>query len=676
VRDPDPSLISPEPPSSVDRGDDVFGLLGTVINGKVRVDELVGEGGFAVVYRGFHLSFEQPVAVKCLKLPMALDETMSATFSQKLQAEGKMLFLLSQHTSIVRVLDIGELETRRARVPYLELEWLDGINLDVMMARRMGEGLRPWTESEVLSLLRPAVDAIALAHRMGIAHRDLKPSNLVLANTVQGEVLKVLDFGVAKVMQEGEAWAARTTHTSSGFHAFSPRHGAPEQFRARMFGATGPWTDVHALGLVMTELVAGRPAMIGNSFADYYDQSMSATRPTPRACGASVSDGFEALCSRCLAREPELRFQDASELLAAMDALEMGVHAWMSPRVSSMPPAPTSEPAPRLESLADLADTDVVTSPRIALSDPPVAYQLVADKPATTRWPFILAGVVGIAVSIGLAWGHWPAQQPAIAPASATPTEAVDSMTQVPAGTFRMGAEGRATDQRPEHEVSVGAFELDVTEVTVEAFSRCVSAGKCNPSGTVHLTGVPESDKETWNRFCNWGVPGREQHPMNCVDWHQAQAFCAWAGKRLPSEAEWEYAASGGDEERNHPWGDAPTSRVAFNGCGRECVEMARELGWTWELQCPPDPWPTTAPVGSFPASAGRWGHQDLTGNVWEWTATPYGAYGKTDPDPGKAMVARGGGWASRYSGIFLNTYRAKFPPEYRAQDVGIRCAR
>jgi formylglycine-generating enzyme required for sulfatase activity len=659
----------------LDRDDDVFELLGTIINGKVRVDELVGEGGFAVVYRGFHLTFEQPVAVKCLKLPMALDETMSATFSQKLQEEGKMLFLLSQHTSIVRVLDIGELQTRRARVPYLELEWLDGINLDVMMARRNGEGLGPLTESEVLSLLRPAVDAIALAHRMGIAHRDLKPSNLVLANTVQGEVLKVLDFGVAKAMQEGEAWAARTTHTSSGFHAFSPRHGAPEQFRARMFGATGPWTDVHALGLVMTELVAGRPAMIGSDFADYYDQSMSVTRPTPRACGASVSDGFETLCCRCLAREPELRFQDAGELLAAMDALEMGVHAWMTPRASSAPPTTTADP-PRLESLAELADTDVVTSPRIPLSTPPVAYLPDAAKPVARRWPLVLAGFVGIAASVGLAWWQWPAQQQARADISAAPTESIDSMAHVPGGTFRMGAEGRATDQRPEHNVSVAAFDLDITEVTVEAFARCVDAGKCDASTTVHLTGVPDSEKETWDSFCNWGVPGRERHPMNCVDWHQAHAFCSWAGKRLPSESEWEFAASGGDEERSHPWADAPASQVSFNGCGRECVAMARELGWTWELQCPPDPWPTTAPVGSFPTSAGRWGHQDLTGNVWEWTATPYGAYGDARPDPSGAMVARGGGWASRYSGIFLSTYRAKFPPEYRAQDVGIRCAR
>ena len=242
-----------------------------------------------------------------------------------------------------------------------------------------------------------------------------------------------------------------------------------------------------------------------------------------------------------------------------------------------------------------------------------------------------------------------------------------------------MGTDEGAPNQRPEHTVTVDDFELDLHEVTVQAFALCVEAGACTPTDTVHLTSVLDSDKPLWNDFCNWGKPGREQHPMNCVDWNQATAFCSWAGKRLPTEQEWEYASCGGSEERTHPWGESDTDKVSFNGCGLECVKMAQNKGWKWKpLHNAEDPYPTTAPVGSFPNSNGRWGHQDLAGNVWEWTASPYCTYDSHSDDACSKVhkSARGGGWASRYAGIFRGTFRTKFPPEYRAQDVGFRCAR
>lgn len=166
---------------------------------------------------------------------------------------------------------------------------------------------------------------------------------------------------------------------------------------------------------------------------------------------------------------------------------------------------------------------------------------------------------------------------------------------------------------------------------------------------------------------------------MNCVDWNQAHAYCAWAGKRLPTEREWEFAARGGGENRIHAWGDAKPLTSQFNGCGEECARMALTHGWKWKpLHDDDDGFPSTAPVGSFPGSKGRWGHQDLAGNVWEWTASPFCSYGAEGPENCSKtnIAARGGGWASRYVGIFRATFRAKYPKEYRSQDVGFRCAR
>ncbi len=300
--------------------EDPFGFIGAVIDNRHRLDQMIGEGGFGVVYRGFHLSFEQPIAVKCLKLPAHFTTEAKALFLEKFREEGKLLAQLSQDASIVRVYDFGIAQSPTAGpVPYLALEWLEGRDLEEHLAERARRGAEPFSEQQALSFVRPAVKAIAFAHRLKIAHRDIKPANLFLARTAGGKVLKVLDFGIAKAMQEGETATQIATKTSSGFSAFSPQYGAPEQFLSKKHGATGPWTDVHALGLVLTELVAGRPALEGDEQGELMLAAIDEQRATPRACGAQVSDAFEQLCAKALARMPRDRFQDAGEMLAALD---------------------------------------------------------------------------------------------------------------------------------------------------------------------------------------------------------------------------------------------------------------------------------------------------------------------------------------------------------------------
>ena len=184
---------------------DVFGLLGTTIDTRYRVDEVIGEGGFGVVYKGFHVRLGHPIAVKCLKVPPHFTPEAKNLFYDKFCEEGAFLSRLSEHPSIVRVFDLGLTPCPfGGKVPYLVLEWLDGAELEATLleARRLGSP--PMSEADAVALLRPAVDAMALAHSMKIAHRDLKPANLYQARTARGLVLKVLDFGIAKAMQEGD----------------------------------------------------------------------------------------------------------------------------------------------------------------------------------------------------------------------------------------------------------------------------------------------------------------------------------------------------------------------------------------------------------------------------------------------------------------------------------------
>jgi tetratricopeptide (TPR) repeat protein len=297
---------------------DPFDLCGTTIDAKYRVIDVVGEGGFGVVYRGLHEGFDSPVAIKCLKLPSHLGPAEQEALVHSLRDEGRLLRRLSQRTpGIVQAHDVGALSTRLgARVPYLVLEWLDGRTLADELRR---SGARP--VAEAIRLLGPAARALAVAHQENVAHRDIKPENLFLVDVGGQATLKVLDFGIAKIFAEAPSSAAEAM-TGDGPRAFTPAYAAPEQFDKRR-GATGPWTDVYALGLVLVEVASGRRAQVGDDFASLFTASIDPVRrPTLRACGAAASDAVERVVERALAVEPTHRFADAGAFWAALEAAD------------------------------------------------------------------------------------------------------------------------------------------------------------------------------------------------------------------------------------------------------------------------------------------------------------------------------------------------------------------
>jgi formylglycine-generating enzyme required for sulfatase activity len=230
-------------------------------------------------------------------------------------------------------------------------------------------------------------------------------------------------------------------------------------------------------------------------------------------------------------------------------------------------------------------------------------------------------------------------------------------MAQVPAGSFWMGCNAAVDsdcydEEKPYHEVYLSEYEIDETEVTVAAYGACVTAKECTEP--IVASG------------CNWNVTGRESHPVNCVDWFQATAYCAWAGKRLPTEAEWEKAARGTDG-RKYPWGNeaATCERAVMNEGDVGCGEA--------------DTWP----VKSKPLGASPYGAHDMVGNVWEWVADWYdNEYYASSPtsDPqgpasGSDRVGRGGGFGDIAS-VERASIRAHRPPSLVIHDLGFRCSR
>ncbi len=225
-------------------------------------------------------------------------------------------------------------------------------------------------------------------------------------------------------------------------------------------------------------------------------------------------------------------------------------------------------------------------------------------------------------------------------------------MIQVPSGAFIMGDnEGSGGDEDPEHLVDLALYWIDKTEVSAAAYQLCVEAGACTPAGQFGNCNAPLSE--------------RASHPINCVDWTMADAFCRWQGKRLPSEAEWEKAARGNDQRR-YPWGDA--------GPDRDRLNYNNIVG-------------STEPVGSHPSGASPYGVLDMAGNVLEWTNDYYAAdyyaqspaadpQGPPLPADGDFRVVRSSSWNTGDIRAATTTVRNNFPATTVDPALGFRCAR
>ena len=363
-------------PPGATNGGDPFRLVGERLDGKYEIRAVVAEGGFGVVYRADHRTLRKPVAVKVLKVPADLAGATRKQFLQKFELEAQTIARLD-HPAIVRVLDFGASPMPEGEAaPWMVLEWIEGITLEADLdARRGGAGRTPL---ECLELMRPVMEALAYAHGEGIAHRDLKPGNLMLTTVRRTErLLRVLDFGIAKVMTPEESGGSGATATQTKLQAFSPQYAAPEQISATR---TGPWTDVHALGLIITELLTGVAPYGAADTAELYAAVLSPQRPTPARVGIDVGC-WEAVLARAVAFRPADRFPDAGALF---DALRAEVPARTKGSL-------TREVPPREGDFA-------VTIPRTTV-------RRTAPRPASaTTWRVAAGALVGL--SIG-ALGLW-----------------------------------------------------------------------------------------------------------------------------------------------------------------------------------------------------------------------------------------------------------------------------
>jgi serine/threonine protein kinase/formylglycine-generating enzyme required for sulfatase activity len=651
------------------------------------IDEL-GRGGMATVYRAHDARFRRDVAIKVLPREFLHDPMFRARFEREAQTIAAL-----EHYAIVPVYDFGEHQGQ----PYLVMRYMPGGSLTDRIRRG------PLSLADVTGIITPIAAALDDAHDAGVIHRDVKPANILFGRSGQAHLT---DFGIVKIAE------ATAQLTGSGMIG-TPAYMAPEMARS---GGLTPLVDVYALGVTLYQMLAGRLPFEADTPMGTVLAHITTPIPDIHDFRADLPAEVQTVIERSLAKDPADRYQRAGDLASALRALAAGELLPADDR-----PAPTPRGGTTVVEAADeTTDETAVEAPEsgeTALPDdtwgtPPPAAKRPTSETTMERprrnvlgWTWIGGAVAGMALlAVGLvlagvigppppvtptlaATEEEPAtveparqpteptsepaeEEPTIGEPTHQPTESATEelpsveecelgysmdcpvtandqwepvieekngieMALVPAGCFRMGSLDGDSDEAPVHEVCAEEpFWIDLYEVTNEAFGSL---------GCELYSSQPDQ-------------------PRNCVNWVDALAHCEARGARLPTEAEWEYAARGPDR-LVYPWGNEfVADNVVFSGNN-------------------PD---STALVGSKPNGVSWIGAYDLSGNVWEWVNDWYdSAYYSTlsngmvnplGPESGSRRALRGGSWGNDTGGLRAAN-RNWGTPGYIADDVGFRCA-
>jgi eukaryotic-like serine/threonine-protein kinase len=634
-------------------------FTGKLIDRKYRLLSELGRGAMGVVYRAEQLDAEgrvrRIVAVKTLKPELSKDLDFARRFLREI---GVSMQLRSPH--VLTVYDSGKDEDGQL---YYVLEFMPQTLKEFLQEHS------PLPVAHAVAIVGQICEALAEAHSLPepVIHRDLKPANIFIEKRQGREVVKIGDFGIAKVLSDHTTGITHTGQASPG----TPRYMAPERWLGETVDGR---TDLYALGVMLYEMLNGQPPFAG-SIPVLMGQHLQLPPPP---LSETIPVGVRKELERLLAKTREERPSDASRVRDVLQAAlveeqatylfqkretllpkEEGIAAKVSPQdreARKEKPASSvtnDRPEKFVSADADIESRQRTFPWRIALAVITLAIAgglLFFFRPQGNETPQSKTEVKGEEVQ--------PVGTPEPLVSASTKPEGKmkleDEMVLVPAGEFFMGCNEKVDkacgdDEKPGRTVYFDAFKIDKTEVTVAEYSECVQAGKCS---------VPETGV-----VCNWQQAGKDNHPINCVDWNQAVAFCLRDGnKRLPTEAEWEKAARGTDG-RVWPWGNRWGAEKANTSAEGDGFEVA-------------------TPVGSFPAGASPYGTLDMAGNVWEWTQDWCDEkYYQSGPvrnsrgvEKGDSKVMRGGAWTDHPLGARAST-RFKYAPGLRREFMGMRCA-
>jgi serine/threonine-protein kinase len=329
--------------------------IGDVLLGKYRLEKALGEGGMGIVFAARHDLLGQRVAVKLVRPEFATHAEAAARFLNEARAAAR---IESDH--VARVLDVGTLESG---LPYMVLEYLDGADLARVLHER-----GPLPVADGADYVLQAIEAVAHAHALGIIHRDLKPSNLFLARRPDGlSRVKVLDFGIAKVLGAVQGAGANMTRTNSSIG--SPLYMSPEQLLDSK--NVDHRSDIWALGVVAYELLTGRPPFVADNSVALFAAIQMSEPASMRVSRPDLGGDLDAAILKCLRRLPEERYSSVTELAASLAPFGTAIGAGAFANTKRIipfeaSPSPAPSPPPEVERVATQQSAVAAASKAIA----------------------------------------------------------------------------------------------------------------------------------------------------------------------------------------------------------------------------------------------------------------------------------------------------------------------
>ncbi len=494
-------ILSEHPPSNTDLSDGEQRRLlselslGAVIDGKYRIQEVLGRGAMGVVVSATHLRLNERVAIKFLHTRAQGNGSGPDDFQSRFEREARVSARL-RNEHITRVVDAG---VWRERVPYMVMEYLTGTDLREVMKRKA-----PLPLELALDYAVQVCEGIAEAHANGVVHRDLKPPNLFITKRADGsDLVKILDFGISK-------WTARdaevTDLTETGVVLGSPKYMAPEQ----LFGAADvdARADLWSIGAIVYEMLAGRAAFDFPTFSRICAE-LSTDRMPPSLCEVrpEIPEALDAAVMRCFARSPDARHRDVAELAGALlDAVESPSAASTRHRIASTL-GRRDAAEPQVGPSGALSGSGLLTSGSLS-SKRIVVGARSGSAPSTTPnpdkrvpgsvWLVAAAGVLGLSAAGWFVAGRHVTERRAGAPAvtPATPNR-VDMAPPATASAVGELSPGTVTASEPSSgHVPTGANSVEPTP-SLERPTTTSGRGPVRPRGHSTGAGAPPATSAT-----------------------------------------------------------------------------------------------------------------------------------------------------------------------------------